>query len=74
MMKNNYTISENITPTKLGILKSNVVSVLLYGCETWKATQEIIKKLQTLVSGYLHNILRMWWPKTVSNKELWKKM
>jgi hypothetical protein len=25
------------------------MSVLLFGCETWKATQEIINKLQTFV-------------------------
>jgi hypothetical protein len=48
------------------------MSVLLYGCETWKTTQEIINKLQTSVNRCLHNILRIWWPKTISNKELWE--
>jgi hypothetical protein len=36
--------------TKLRIFTSNVMSVLLYRCETWKTTQEIIKKLQTFVN------------------------
>jgi hypothetical protein len=36
--------------TKLRIFTSNVMSVLLYRCETWKTTQEIINKLQTFVN------------------------
>jgi hypothetical protein len=36
--------------TKLRIFKSSVMSVLLYGCETWKTTQETINKLQTLLT------------------------
>jgi hypothetical protein len=59
--------------TKLRIFKSNVMSVLLYGCKTWKTTQEIINKLQSFVNRCLCNILRIWWPKTKSNKELWEK-
>jgi hypothetical protein len=48
------------------------MSVLLYGCETWKTTQETINKLQTFVNLRLRNILRICWPKTISNKELWE--
>jgi hypothetical protein len=48
------------------------MSVLLYGCETWKITQDIINKLQTFVNRCLRNILRIWWPKTITNKELWE--
>jgi hypothetical protein len=44
---------------------------VLYGCETWKTTQEI-KKLQTFVNRCLRNILSMWWPNIISNKELWE--
>jgi hypothetical protein len=58
--------------TKIRIFKSNVMSVLLYGCETWKITQDIIDKLQTSVNRCLRNILRIWWPKTITNKELWE--
>jgi hypothetical protein len=45
--------------TKIRIFKSNVMSVLLYGCETWKITQDIINKLQTFVNRCLRNILRI---------------
>jgi hypothetical protein len=48
------------------------MSVLLYRCETWKTTKEIVNKLQTFVNRCLRNILRIWWPKTISNTELWK--
>jgi hypothetical protein len=58
--------------TKITIFKSNVMSVLLYGCETWKITQDIINKLQTFVNRCLRNILRIWRPKTITNKELWE--
>jgi hypothetical protein len=48
------------------------MSVLLYGCATWKITQDIINKLQTFVNRCLCNILRIWWPKTITDKELWE--
>jgi hypothetical protein len=56
--------------TKLRIFRSNVMSVLLYGRETWKTTQKIINKLQ--VNQCLCNVLRILWPKAISNKELWE--
>jgi hypothetical protein len=34
-----WTSHQTHRRTKLRIFKSNVMSVLLYGCETWKATQ-----------------------------------
>jgi hypothetical protein len=39
--------------TKLKIFNSNVMSVLFYGCETWKVTQEIANKLQNLLTDVL---------------------
>jgi hypothetical protein len=54
------------------MFKSNVMPVLLYGCETWKIKQDIVNKLQTFVNRCLRNILRIWWPKTIINKELWE--
>ena len=46
--------------------------VLLYGCKTWLVTKEIQRKLQTFVNRCLRYILRIWWPKIISNKDLWK--
>ena len=52
-------------------LQSCVKSVLLYGCETWLITSEIRRKIQTFVNRCLRYILRIRWPKIISNKDLW---
>jgi len=51
-----------------------VKSVILYGCETWLVTKDIQHKLQTFVNRSLRYILRIWWPKIISNIHihLWK--
>ena len=40
--------------------------------KTWLVTKDILRKLQTFVNRYLRYILRIWWPKIISNKDLWK--
>jgi hypothetical protein len=49
-----------------------VKSVLLYGCETWLVTSEIRRKIQTFVNRCPRYILRTWWPKIISNTDLWR--
>jgi hypothetical protein len=49
-----------------------VTSLLLYGCETWLVTSEIQRKIQTFVNRCLRYILRIWWSKIISNKDLWR--
>jgi hypothetical protein len=44
----------------------------LYESETWLVTSEIGRKIQNFVNRCLRYILRIWWPKIVSNKYLWK--
>jgi len=44
--------------------------VLLYGCETWKATASLIKKLQTFVNRCLRTILGVRWIDRVRNEDL----
>jgi hypothetical protein len=44
----------------------------LYGCETWLVTNELSRKTQTFVNRSLRYILKIWWPRTISNKELWQ--
>jgi hypothetical protein len=58
--------------TKLRLFNSNVKSVLLYGCETWKVTVSITKKLQTYTNRCLRRILKIRWPRIISNNELWQ--
>ena len=58
--------------TKIKIFNACVKSVLLYGCETWLVTSEIRRKIQTFVNRCLRYILRIWWLKIISNKDLWR--
>ena len=55
---------------KLRLFESNVKSILLYGCETWKTSKQIGKKLQSFVNRCLRNIMGIWWPEIITNKEL----
>ena len=59
--------------TRIHIFNTNVKPVLLYGCETWKATQSLNNKLQVFINSRLRYILKVWRPNKISNKELWKK-
>ena len=59
--------------TKLRLFNSNVKSVLLYGCETWKTTDSTLKKLQTFVNGCLRRILKIRWQDRVRNEDIWKR-
>jgi hypothetical protein len=59
--------------TKLRLFDSNVKSVLLYGCTTWKMTNSISNKLQVFINRCLRRILKIYWPNTISNEELWRR-
>jgi hypothetical protein len=45
-------------------------SVLLYGCETWLVTNELRRKIQTFINRCLRYRLKIWWPRTISYREL----
>ena len=55
--------------TKLRIFNSNVKSVLLYGCETWNASQTCIKRIQVFLNRCLRKLLRIKWTDRVTNEE-----
>jgi hypothetical protein len=46
--------------------------LLLYECETWLVTSEIRRNIRTFVNRCLRYILRIWCPKIISNKDLWR--
>ena len=58
------------TQTELRIFRSTVKSVLLYGSESWKVTNQITNRLHVFVNRYLRRILNIYWPETISNEEL----
>ena len=58
---------------KLKIFNSNVKSVLLYGCETWKVTKSLTHRLQVFVNKCLRVICGIFYPEMISNIDLYKK-
>lgn len=56
--------------TKIRLFNSNVLSVLLYGCETWGLTKEALRRLEVFLNKRLRFILRLWWPIHVTTEEL----
>ena len=59
--------------TKLRLFNTNVKSVLLYGSETWRLTKGTSNKLQTFVNSCLRKILRIHYPDTIRNEDLWRQ-
>ena len=58
--------------TKLRILNSNVLSVLLYGAEMWRVTSTDLNKVDVFHRSCLRRVLRRFWPYHLSNEELYK--
>ena len=56
--------------TKLKIHKSCALSTLLYGSECWRITRYDITRLSTFHTKCLRRMLRIFWPNTISNREL----
>ena len=56
--------------TKLKLFNSIVLSVLLYGCESWKGLREIEERVRRFESGCLRKIMKIRWFEMVSEEEL----
>jgi len=56
--------------TKLRIYNSNVISVLLYGCETWRVLKSSMAKIQVFVNRCLHQIRGVRWYNRLRNEKL----
>lgn len=59
--------------TKIRIYKSNVRTVLLYGAECWKMTKNDTQKCETFQNKCLRRILKVFWPRKITNIELREK-
>ena len=53
--------------TRVSLFKSLVLSVLLYGCETWKLTKREEKKLDAFQTKCLRRIFKIRWQQHVPN-------
>ena len=56
--------------TKIKIFKSNVLSVLLYGCECWRMTKTDEQKLDAFLHKSLGQLFKIYWPMQVTNEEI----
>ena len=65
----NHNISKGV---KIRIFNTNIQSVLLYACETWKTTNKIVRKLQIFVNKCLRRIMKIKWTDKITNEELWR--
>ena len=73
MLKNIWSSKKIRTRTKLRIFNSNVKSVLLYGCETWRTTKTMLQKIQTFFNTFLRRIYNTRWLEMIPNEELWER-
>ena len=65
-----WNASDISRKTKVSLFKSLVLSVLLYGCETWKLTQGEERKLDTFQTRCLRRIFKIRWQQHVSNEKV----
>ncbi|MGL5901241.1 MAG: reverse transcriptase domain-containing protein [Cetobacterium sp.] len=72
-LRNIWTSKELSAKTKVRIFNTNVKAVLFYGAETWRTTVTTTKKVQVFINSCLRKILRIHWPDTISNEELWQR-
>jgi hypothetical protein len=69
-MKKVWTKSGMSLITKLRLFNSIVISILLYGCETWKGLKEIETKFRRFESNCLRKIMKIKWYEHVSEEEV----
>ena len=59
--------------TKMKLYRANVVSVLIYGCETWQLTEHQEDKLNAFDYNCLRKIMKISWKDKVTNEEVRRK-
>ena len=60
--------------TKVKIYNSCVISVLLYGAECWRMTERDLQKLSGFHNICLRKIMRVFWPRKITNEDLHKAL
>lgn len=58
---------------EVAIFNTNVMTVILYGAETWWTITIIIKGVQVFINEWLRKILNVHWSVTISNSLVWKR-
>ena len=64
----------NVTSdTKLKVYRADILSSLLYGCETWTVYRRHLKQLERFHQRALRSILRIRWQDRVTNTEVFER-
>ena len=58
---------------KIQLYEALVLPILLYNCGTWGLTKVNLEMIDSLHRKHLRIILGIFWPQTISNKELYEK-
>ena len=58
---------------KIRLYESLVTSILLYNCCCWAAPQTVLESVNVLQRKHLRQIIRIFWPNTISNEALYKR-
>ena len=61
-----------INHLKFKLYNSNAVSVLLYGCETWRMTKVNMSKLEVFHMNFCRQILKIYWWSKTSNLDVFE--
>ena len=73
MLKNIWASGGISMKTKLRIFSSNVKSVLLYGCETWRTTETMQQKIQIFLNTCLRRSYKIQRQEKIRNEDLWER-
>jgi hypothetical protein len=58
---------------KLKLYEALVTSVLMYNCSSWSAPQHILESIDVQQRKHLRQIIKVFWPRTISNSALYKR-
>ena len=59
--------------TKVRLFNSNVISVLLYGCQSWRVNKNDMHKLDVFQTKCLRRICNIFWPNKIYNEDLYRR-
>ena len=59
--------------TKLRLFNSNVLSVLRYGCQSWRASKDDMNNIDVFQTKCLRRTCNIFWPNKISNEDLYRR-
>ena len=65
-LRNRWKSNRYSLKTKLRIFNSNVISVLLYGCQSWRVSKDDMNKC-------LRRTCNIFWPNKIYNEDLYRR-